>query len=91
MDFLKKSKTFYPSNNEYWSSHKYIWENGNIKKKEDYDGEFGQLEHEWFYEYSNALNYQFVLGLFPEYPEYLTKNMGKSTMAKDYTGLLDLI
>ncbi len=86
-----KSRTFYPTNNEFWSSHKYIWEDGNITKKEDYEGEFGQLEHEWFYEHGDALNYQLILGLIPEHPEYRTTNMVKSSMAKDYTGLLDLI
>ncbi len=85
------STTYYPNNNEYWSSHKYFWENGNIVKIEDYRGEFEQLEHEWFLEYSGALNYERVLGAFPEVPEYKTINMVKSSEAKDYTGLLDLL
>ncbi len=85
------STTFYPTNDEYWSSHKYFWENGNIIKIEDYSGEFQQLEHEWFLEYDTAFNYEKVIGAFPESPENNTLNMVKKGEAKDYTGLLDLL
>lgn len=89
--FPVKSRLFYPAGNEYWSSRKYFWENGNLTKIEDYGGNFQGLEHEWFYEYGKALNYQKQLAMFPEHPEYQSVNMVSKMKANDYTGLLDFI
>lgn len=89
--FPVTSQTYYPATNEYWSSYKYLWENGNIVKKEDYEGDFEYLEHEWFYEYGPGLNHEKIAAMFPEYPEYQNNNVVKFMSAKDYTGLLDLL
>ncbi len=86
-----KTRYFSSTSNKVLLSYRYFWENGNITKVEDYAGDFGALQHEWFYEYSDVLNYQRILKLTPEYPQYLTQNMVSRSSAKDYTGLLDLI
>ncbi len=77
--------------NETILSHKYFWENGNIAGKEDYAGDFGDLMHEWVYEYGTGLNPEKIVAMYPEHPDYQSENLEKAMNATDYTGLLDLL
>lgn len=86
-----KSRTYYVPSNTYFFSYEYTWTDGNLTRKTDYAGDFGALRHEWFYEYAPFINPERLCTVFPENPEYRSRNVVKTMSAKDYTGLLDLI
>lgn len=78
----------YEGSPSFQSKQMLYWNEGNLIKVENYDGE-NQLLHEFFYEYDNHPNFKLSNPFYINAPESSSKNNLVKMDYNDYTGLLD--
>ncbi|MCY7349389.1 MAG: hypothetical protein LH606_01805 [Cytophagaceae bacterium] len=75
-------------NYKYVTVSRYVWKDGNVVAINKFDGA-GKPQSEWTFDYDSAIN---PLALTPADPDEPTSrnNTTRSTLKRDYTGLIDL-
>lgn len=68
---------------------RYVWKAGNVVERNEFDGA-GKPQSEWAFEYDSALNPHALSPADPDVPTS-RNNVVRSTLTRDYTGLIDPI
>ncbi len=87
---IKKKSTYFVITQEYTSIEKYYWSNGNIKRSEYYNGK-GKLDHEFFYEYDDKINYKKEIPTGISDPINWSKNNITKVDRNDYLVGIDIL
>ncbi|MCY7351376.1 MAG: hypothetical protein LH606_12030 [Cytophagaceae bacterium] len=75
-------------NSKYVAVNRYVWKDGNVVAINKFDGA-GKPQSEWTFDYDSAINPLALTLADPDEPTS-RNNATRSTLKRDYTGLIDL-